>query len=116
MRKIKGIVSAIGLAFTLVLFGMQAVGAQNEETPLPPGVKKQGEVPGKGSHKGWEQGQHKGWDKNKEHGSEKEKKSKESSMNEEASEEKEEKSEKSHEKEEHENETTKSGHGKNKNK
>ena len=32
---------------------------------VPPGIAKQGKIPGKGKHKGWEKGKHKGWDKKK---------------------------------------------------
>jgi hypothetical protein len=46
--------------FTIAMafIATQVVFAQRE---VPPGIQKQGDVPGQGSHKGWEQGQHKGW-------------------------------------------------------
>ncbi len=37
-----------------------------QDATVPPGVEKKGEVPGKGSHKGWEKGKHKGWAKESE--------------------------------------------------
>jgi len=36
-----------------------------EDKELPRGISKKEQIPGKGSHKGWEQGEHKGWDKDK---------------------------------------------------
>ena len=56
-----GLISAF--AIVLSLSGLRMALAEKKE--LPPGISKQGRIPGKGSHKGWEQGKHKGWEKNK---------------------------------------------------
>lgn len=56
-----GLISAF--AIVLSLSGLRMVLAEEKE--LPPGISKQGRIPGKGLHKGWEQGKHKGWDKKK---------------------------------------------------
>jgi hypothetical protein len=40
------------------------IGTELEIEVLPPGIEKQeGDVPGEGKHKGWQQGKHKGWQK-----------------------------------------------------
>jgi hypothetical protein len=51
----------IGFSF----MATQITFAVDTNSELPPGIKKHDEIPGKGSHKGWEQGKHKGWDKDK---------------------------------------------------
>ena len=52
------------LAISFCLIVSQTVFAKNKA--LPPGIEKKDSIPGKGSHKGWEQGKHKGWDKKRE--------------------------------------------------
>jgi hypothetical protein len=65
IKKLK--LSLLGFILALPISLSLAVSqiALAEETRLPPGVSKQGRVPGEGRQKGWEQGQHKGWEKNK---------------------------------------------------
>ena len=61
MRKIRFLAVLIGLVVGLCVATSQTVLAADEQ--LPPGVAKQGKVPGKGLHKGWVKGKHKGWEK-----------------------------------------------------
>jgi hypothetical protein len=49
----------IALAMGLSLVFSQLVPAEE----VPPGIAKQGRIPGKGKHKGWGIGKHKGWEK-----------------------------------------------------
>jgi len=72
----------IALVFSLSLMGTPVVSA--EDKALPPGIKKQESIPGKGSHKGWEKGKHKGWTKKEaaEDGASKEHKKKEKDLKE----------------------------------
>ena len=54
-----GFVMALAIGLPLVV--SQIVRAEDKE--LPPGIEKQGRIPGKGQHQGWEKGKHKGWGK-----------------------------------------------------
>ena len=52
---------AVVLFFSLFFAPFQLLSIAKEE--VPPGVERQGRIPGKGKHKGWEKGKHKGWGK-----------------------------------------------------